>query len=492
MHPDRDFEAEAKLPRQEPALTQDLELETLVHAMAGQDDTIRRVAYTALSNAVSNDFETIAHRQAVLKDCIANPAAVRELYDLAGEALAAQKKHYFGISARYPSILLHTARDLLQAHVAVLREVRRVADAGAGSFGSKGFSTLIEMLRRDLTDEYLAEIEHHLAYVRYSEALLTSAELGEGNEGSNYVLRLPSRSTPSWVDRLLRKRPEAYTFRLDPRDEAGARTLSELRDQAQNRVANALAQSADHVSGFFETLRNELAFYLGCVRLHDALGAMGARVCFPIPSPVGSGTNSVRGLYDPCLALTLRRAVVGNTVDVGPKRLVVITGANQGGKSTFLRSIGVAQLMMQAGMFVAAEELSAEPCRGLFTHYRREEAPITKRGKLDEELARMSDIADGLVPHAMVLFNESFASTNEREGSEIATQIARALVERRVRVFFVTHQYDFAHRFVGSPDALFLRAERLPDGTRTFRLVEGEPQKTSYGQDLYREVFGPS
>ena len=44
-----------------------------------------------------------------------------------------------------------------------------------------------------------------------------------------------------------------------------------------------------------------------------------------------------------------------------------------------------------------------------------------KSGKLDEELARMSGIADAIAPNSMVLFNESFASTNEREGSEIAT-----------------------------------------------------------------------
>ena len=104
----------------------------------------------------------------------------------------------------------------------------------------------------------------------------------------------------------------------------------------------------------------------------------------------------------------------------------------------------------------------------------------------------MSAIASRLVPNAMVLFSESFAATNEREGSEIARQITRALVERRVRVFFVTHLYNFAHSWFGSTmsNTLFLRAQRQADGARTFRLAEGEPLETSYGEDLYNLVFG--
>ena len=112
-------------------------------------------------------------------------------------------------------------------------------------------------------------------------------------------------------------------------------------------------------------------------------------------------------------------------------------------------------------------------------------------GKLDEELGRMSGIVDSLSPDALMLFNESFAATNEREGSEIAGQITRALVEKQVKVFFVTHMYEFARACYerGTPDTLFLRAERKPDGTRTFKLLPGEPLSTSHGKDVYRAVF---
>jgi DNA mismatch repair ATPase MutS len=143
-------------------------------------------------------------------------------------------------------------------------------------------------------------------------------------------------------------------------------------------------------------------------------------------------------------------------------------------------------------MFVPAESFSSSVCERLFTHYRRAEDATMESGKLDEELSRMSKIADTITPQSIVLFNESFAATNEREGSEIARQIVRALLEAGIRVFFVTHLFDLAHSlYLQKKDAgLFLRAERQAGGQRTFRLAEGEPLPTSYGPDLYERIFG--
>jgi DNA mismatch repair ATPase MutS len=187
----------------------------------------------------------------------------------------------------------------------------------------------------------------------------------------------------------------------------------------------------------------------------------------------------------------MERRLVGNAADAAGKNLTIVTGANQGGKSSILRGIGLAQMMMQCGMFVGAEAFNAELCTALFTHYRREEDATMKSGKLDEELARMSEIVDRIAPNSMLLFNESFAATNEREGSEIAKQIVLAMLEKHIKIFFVTHLHEFARGIYDrkNEDALFLRAERVADGTRTFRLLEGEPLEASYGEDLYSQIF---
>lgn len=201
--------------------------------------------------------------------------------------------------------------------------------------------------------------------------------------------------------------------------------------------------------------------------------------------------NQAVSLCDICLILRTGQNVVGNDLYADGISLVIITGANQGGKTTFLRGIGVAQLMMQAGMFVTAEALEAEICGGLFTHYKHEEDATMTSGIFAEELSRMSHIADMLVPNSILLFNESFAATNELEGSEIARQIVSALLDARMKVFFITHRYEFANRFWKGPESnvVFLKAERGTDGSRPFKLLPGQPLQTSFGADLYERIF---
>jgi DNA mismatch repair ATPase MutS len=196
-------------------------------------------------------------------------------------------------------------------------------------------------------------------------------------------------------------------------------------------------------------------------------------------------------VYDVGLSLRMSGRAIGNDVEADGRSLVMITGANQGGKSTFLRSVGIAQVMMQCGLFVGADQFRADVREVLFTHFKRREDPTMVSGKLDEELKRFSDIADHLTRNSLLLFNESFAATNEREGADIAEEIVRALLEAGDKILFVTHSYELARRFLEGRRAnvLFVRAERLPDGRRTFRQREGEPLATSYGQDLFRRIF---
>lgn len=493
MHRDRDFDPPQSGPWDAQALTQDLALDTLWQAMAGDDEFLGGVVRQALFAGLQNDRDTILYRQAVLRDCLSNPAVVRRLYELAVETFEKRKKHYFSIFSSYPSSILRDSIELMQMLVDMLTALRDMARSQNGRFMSDGFTGLFAMLDRELDDDYLARIRQHLKELKFRQGVLLSAELGAGNRGTRYIVRKPADVALPWWAHLIPRRLPGYTFRLAERDEAGAQALSEIEGRGINLVANALAQSVEHILSFFQALRTELAFYVCCLNLQQRLAALGEPVCFPQPAPIGQHRHGWRELVDVCLALQMRQPVVGNTADAGGKRLSIITGANQGGKSSFLRSIGLAQLMMQSGMFVAAEAFEAELCAGLFTHYKREEDAGMKSGKFDEELVRMSAIADRIGPDALLLFNESFAATNEREGSEVARQVVDALLERRIKVFFVTHFYEFAHACYETrrKEGLFLRAERLADGTRTFRLVEGEPLETSYGQDLYVKIFAP-
>lgn len=492
MYPDRDFEVKGELPANAQDLIQDLELDLILDAMAQDDPFLREVARRAFLTSLTINPETIRYRQAVLRDCLAHERVVRDLYALAVEALASEKKIYFGLFHRSPGTILHRAIDVLNMFLDVLAQLQQMAQAHAADFVSEGFTNLFAMLERELSDDYLAGVRGQLKELLFNRGELISARLGKGNKGMNYMLRRLPQKRKGIAEWLFGPQATVHTVYIADRDESGARALGELKDQGINTVANALAQSADHIVSFFTMLRAELAFHIGCLNLHERLVQKGEPVCLPVPGVSGERRHACRGLYDVALALLLEENVVGNDLAADGKALVIITGANQGGKSTFLRSIGQAQLMMQCGMFVGAESFAANVCDGLFTHYKREEDATMKSGKLDEELSRLSDIVNHITPNAMLLFNESFAATNEREGSELARQIVRALLEKRIKVFFVSHLYDFTHsmydKHLGT--ALFLRAERQDDGARTFKLQVGEPLQTSFGVDLYGKVFG--
>jgi len=261
---------------------------------------------------------------------------------------------------------------------------------------------------------------------------------------------------------------------------------------ALERIAKKLSVASSHVLEFVNSLRTELAFYVGSLNLWDRLKQLGVPLSFPEAHPPESKTLRFKDLVEASLALRMGGKPVGNSLDSGEKPIILISGPNKGGKTVFLRSVGQAQLMMMVGMFVAAEHFESSVSSGIFTHFKVEEKVNLSRGLFEEEVARMSEIVERIKRGSLLLMNESFSSTNEREGSEVAREVIVALAERGVRVIFVTHFYELQRWLMENrkDDVLFLRAERKEDGTRTYRIIPGAPEKTSYADEVYSKVFG--
>lgn len=496
MHEDRDLDPQAPLPPNTADLEQDLGVDVLLETMSAGDPFLRDVSRQVILGALK-DPDAILYRQQIVADALEHTEVVRQLYALAVEAIEREKHVWGWMTTRYPNELLHRSVEVLEIFAGMLASIRQIADGQASEFRSKGFGRFFAMLQSALDDEYLNRVKDHLERLDLRGGVLMSAELGPMQKGKNHILRKPPEARESWLARIedwvrrITQESDGLTYEVAERDEAGFNALNELKTEGIAAVATALAQSTEHILSFFKMLRLELGFYVGCLNLRDRLAGKGNAISIPQITGQDETALSSSGLYAPSLALSMDGPVMPNDVAADGKQLVIMTGANRGGKSTLLRALGLAQLMTQCGMFVAAESFRTSLCSGLFTHFKREEDAGMKSGKLDEELARMSWIVDHVKPHALILLNESFASTNEREGSQIGREIVRALLEMQIRVFYVTHMFDLAASFHAEKlaGALFLRAERLPDGERTFRLCEGEPLPTSHGEDLYRIVF---
>lgn len=490
MFADADFDPQRAEPDNARMLFDDLGLKTVLAAMADGDQFLYDMARSALLTPLSRP-EQIVYRQQALVDALAREPVVRELYDLAVGALEDQRKSFWGYWHGNPSSILSSSVSVLSLLRTRLRRLRAIADEHAAQFTSPAFSAFFEIIATELDDAYLDEVDDHLERLRFRRGVRFSARLGKGNKSVGFVVRTPQLRHGLKGLILGAEAGPSHTVVVPDRDDAGAQEVSELQGRALNAMAEAVAQSSDHVASFFTQLRAELAFYLGAVNLHRALTQRGVPVCRPEPALPDQSALTARDLYEVTLPLRGTKQVVGNGLDADGRPLIVITGANQGGKSTLARALTLAALMTAAGLPAPATQLRISPTRALFTHFRRAEDATMTHGKFEEELARMRGIVEQAAPGALVVLNESFAATNEREGAEVAVPIIHALLDAGLRVLLVTHSYELAGQLHGhdAARALFLRAERLPDGRRTYRLSPGAPQPTSYGLDLYKEVF---
>ncbi len=485
MFADGDFDLRTPEPALAADLVADLHLETLWAGMARGDGRLFALARAATLTPL-RDPAAIAYRQEALDDCLRNAAAVRALHAVADAAATAEEKIIRGPAGSSEGLLNRSVR-VLELFCGHLRELGRLVAPHTHGFRSAAFTRLLTVIRTELDEEYLRSVETFLRRFDFEHGIIAGARLGEGNKG--IVFRLhepPGKGRPSALHRRLKK--SGLTYTLPGKYEEGWRALNAFRSRLLGGVAGAVSESADHIRDFFRALRTELGFYVGCLNLAETLSRRGLPFCLPEVRPPGTGVFTAHELYDPCLALRLDGPVTGNDVGADGIGLIVVTGANRGGKSTFLRSVGAAHLMAQCGMFVPARSFSAAAAEGVFTHFKREEDRSMTSGKLDEELARMSGIVDRLRPGSLVLCNESFMSTNEREGSDIADEIVGALTGLGVRVVLVTHLHEFARRARAEPPdgRLFLTAGR--EGG--FRLRPGVPSPTAHASELYARVFG--
>jgi hypothetical protein len=374
--------------------------------------------------------------------------------------------------------------------MALLTRIKALAADNAERFRSPGFRQFFAMLERELSPAYLAEVRTELERLKFGDGVLISATLGPGNHGVGHRLRRWPHDR-SLLERLIGRQVPGLGFEIAPRDEAGWRAREALEARGLSFIADAVAQSADHVRDFFTLLQRELAFYIGGLNLRDALAERGLRFVMPEPAEPAALRLSAGGLYDISLGLATDGKVVANDIAADGRHLIVVTGANRGGKTTFLRSLGLAQLMLQAGLFVPATAYAASLADHILSHFRAEEDAEMCSGKLDEELVRMDGLAAVASRRSLFLFNESFAATNEREGARIAAEIATALVDRGLRVAFVTHLHSFAQAMFDErrDDGVFLRADR-PDGAAPFKLELGAPMATSFGRELFADIVG--
>jgi len=474
-------------------IIKDLNLDIIFKTMARTDDLIlekvRRVMLIPLMTP-----EEIIYRQEVLRDLRHEDMFLEDLYECAKRQNKALKDYKEAVksnrakSTRKTGELFETLNYLLQGQADLLK-IREILIQRQEAWQSEGVKALLERLK-ELPLESINE------RLREAESLSTGCiagytfQFGGGLKMESAVLNY---LTPigdikkSAFDNFKSMFFKKNTFPVGS-DIALKEDLGHLAEETLQQILYIFQPYLQKMMRFYEHYCEEIAFYMGVVQFMKRLEPLYITLMMPTPQPCGTGDTSFANLYELSMAVYAQRKPVGNSVTLKNNRMTLITGANQGGKSTFLRSYGIAQVLMQCGMPVPASNFSAPVYPQIFTHFTRSEDEQLSNGRLSEELQRMSNMVSKAVPNSLFLLNESFASTTEKEGSKIAEGILDAFYEKEITTMMVTHLYQLAKKKYdeAKDGSHFLVAERMENGTRTYRMLVGEPTYTSFGTDLFK------
>lgn len=463
----------------------DFKMDVLLNSMSEGNQFVYECCEKVLMERL-NAKDEITYRQAVLADCIENPSTVWELFTIAQSAIdeIILNRRYILIND-FPSVVLNNSIEKLWKYMEKFIEIRQLLLGKVQKFKSEGFVKLIRFFREEITEEFLVEAKKLLVELSKLDRISIDVSLGVGYRATDYKLCSGDSSD------VQKGKSSDSTSRIaiHPSDTKSIGYLLDLKQKGLEETADIIACVTDEVSKFFLELQRELAFYCGCCQIYSTLHQLGAPITFPKVSTEQEHQMQFEELYDVGLALSQQNVVVGNSMKLDEYNLILITGANQGGKSTFLRSVGLGQIMFQAGMFVGAKQFEGSLKAEIYTHFRKDEDRAMNHGKLEDELRRFRELVEVMEPNSILMCNESFSSTNEREGTEIALPLIRAFREQGIQIFFVTHFYSLPKQYQKDSAAIILQAERKEDGSRSFRLVEKEMSETSYAMDLYDKLF---
>jgi hypothetical protein len=473
-------------------LVKDLRLDILFDAMSGGNPVIHSACSAIMSRPLI-DKDPILNRSAVVHDAVAHPNPFVELFTISCEAVESVRTYIEFTSPKYDRVIPNKKKIAMEAEIAQLNlkhlhRLKNTLTKYCTKFSSEAMLGLCHTVDKLFENDHIAHIEatvDQLGALKSTGRFSISGRIGEGLKQADVLLNEICEPVARG-----KRRPAVDGVEIQLSSMALIQNAEELIESMLVPVHKAIAGYNRSMQRFFEKLRLQIGFFVGCVNLLRKLKALGVPICHP-QITLDSGEFAGKSLIDISLALKERNLPTVNGFCFTGKRQVVITGPNQGGKTTFLRSIGLAQVMMQCGMFVAATEYVSSLFSGLYTHFPSAEDDKIQRGLLEVELNKLSAVISKLKPGGLLLMNESFQTTMPLDAKRLAAEIVSALAEAGVTVLFVTHLYEFAidlyrqHR----RDALLLRAQRGGDGKNTYEIKEGEPYKSVFGLDLFRELI---
>jgi hypothetical protein len=251
-----------------------------------------------------------------------------------------------------------------------------------------------------------------------------------------------------------------------------------------------LAQYRTRHDGFVDPTvarcEREVQFYLAYLEYIAPLKAAGLSFSYPRVS-ARSKEIAATATFDLALAAKLvakHAPVVSNDFHLsGPERVLVVSGPNNGGKTTFARTFGQLHYLAGLGLPVPGRDTRLFLPDRIFSHFERKEDIATLRGKFEDELVRIHAILEHATPDSVLVMNESFGSTSLRDAVVVGTEVMRQILALDALCAFVTFVDELASLGEGTV-SMMSTVVRSDPAVRTFKVVRKPADGLAYASAL--------
>jgi DNA mismatch repair protein MutS len=462
--------------REAPAFFRDLNLDQVVSAaVAGREEyDLLPLFYTPLDAR-----DEILYRQEVIKDI--EGTRVRQAIETFAASMRTMRGHL-----RQSQALSYTFQkerwfvDVVKTYCDAVRTLSQaIANLELQSEGLIAFASFLEAyiagpafmsLLRD-TDEVLAKLcEVRYAVLIRGEAITVRRYQGE-SDYSDEVLRTFARFKEGAVKDYRVDTPEVP--QMNHVEERILDLVAQLFPQAFESLDAYCKTHAEFLDETLARFDREIQFYLAYLQYTAPIREAGLALCYPEVSDRHKEVFA-DAAFDLALAAKLCAGgapVVCNDFRLeGQERIIVVSGPNQGGKSTFARMVGQLHHLVRLGLPVPGTRSKLFLSDNIFTHFEREEDIAAERGKLEDDLLRIHAILARATSRTLIVMNEIFTSTTLRDAVVLSKKVLEELIRLDALCVWVTFIAEVA-MYGPQTVSMMSTVDRDNLAVRTFKIV---------------------
>lgn len=477
---------------------------------------------SCLSDYFTSDSATIEYRLAVINDIINNPAIVDTLKSVLALLSDIVELRSIKAETEVAKNYLYSITEI-ELYIDIVARLAKGFRSAKDSVKSEALKKLTQTVTELSESEYYRELNKKLSELTAKVHDVKSVTIGvnldsEFRPTTAGVVSLNADQFKSGkvIEKILRMdfKNDDYTCiaSLVPYNSSNSDNAKIAFTNAFNGAMNEIFKSdirqwrqlvqtyvLDNTD-FLLRIMPEIEFLTKAQHMLLALKSRGLPLCVPTVCSMESRTFSLRGLYNPCVALRVDDEMVKNDIDFDDNaKIYVLTGPNRGGKSVITCAVGQIQALAQLGLPVPAESAKISPVTAIYTHFPTESGDTIEKGRLGEECARLNEIFDTLDRHSLVLLDESFSSTGSYEASYIASEVLTGFSMIGCRCLFSTHLHELSGQLDeinkkcreagGAPIDTLVAG--IKGSERSFEITRAKPDGKSYARDI-ADKFGLS